>query len=276
MPNLEGVYRFLLTPRWLALHVVVLLVIPAFVFLGRWQFGRFEERSDNKDRVTSNIEAAAVPLDRLAAAGRPVGEGDRYRTVVASGTYDAANGLLVRRRPQEGRNGFYVLTPLVTGDGTAVIVNRGWIEAAATADASPPVPAPPTGQVTVTGRLRTSETEDSTGIRERSGLPDGQVLLIDPDKIGKRWPYRLVGGYVELTGQQPEGVAAPAPVPAPDVGSGGGLNLAYGVQWWLFIGIAIGGWILLIRREVAERKAAKPTDETSDGTAAQESETAAN
>ncbi|MFI6174202.1 SURF1 family protein [Nonomuraea sp. NPDC051191] len=266
-------YRFLLTPRWLALHVVVLLVIPSFVFLGRWQFGRFEERSDNKDRVTSNIEAAPAPLDRLTAPGRQVGEADRYRTVVASGTYDAANGLLVRRRPQEGQNGFYVLTPLVTGDGAAVIVNRGWIPAAASADAAPPVPAPPTGQVTVTGRLRLSETEDSTGIRERSGLPDGQVLLIDADKIGKRWPYRLVGGYVELTGQQPASGSAPAPVPAPDVGSGGGLNLAYGVQWWLFIGIAIGGWIMLIRREVAERKAGKASGEP---VASPEAETAAN
>ncbi|NUT09014.1 MAG: SURF1 family protein [Nonomuraea sp.] len=263
-------YRFLLTPRWLALHVVVLLVIPAFVFLGRWQFGRFEERSDNKDRVTANIEAAPVPLDRITGPGRQVGEDDRFRTVVASGTYDAAHGLLVRRRPQEGHNGFYVLTPLVTGDGTAVIVNRGWIPAGATADTAPQVPTPPVGQVTVTGRLRPSETEESSGIRERSGLPNGQVLLINAGKIGESWPYRLVGGYVELTAQQPAGTSAPAPVPAPDVGSGGGLNLAYGVQWWLFIGIAIGGWIMLIRREVAERK----TQETD--SAPQEAETAAN
>ncbi len=81
------------------------------------------------------------------------------------------------------------------------------------------------------------------------------MLLINAGKIGQGLPYRLVDGYVELTEQRPEAGAAPAPVPAPDVGSGGGLNLAYGVQWWLFIGIAVGGWILLIRREVAERKA---------------------
>ena len=270
MPSLEGVYRFLLTPRWLALHVVVLLVIPAFVFLGRWQFGRFEERSDNKDRVTSNIEAAAVPLDRITGPGQQVRDDDRFRTVTVSGTYDAAHGLLVRRRPQEGRNGFYVLTPLVTSGGGAVIVNRGWIPAGATADTAPEVPVPPTGQVSVTGRLRPSETEDNSGIRERSGLPEGQVLLINAGKIGEGLPYRLVGGYVELTTQQPAAGDSPVPVPAPDVGSGGGLNLAYGVQWWLFIGIAIGGWIMLIRREVAERK-------SQEGTAApQEAETAAN
>ncbi|MFG6193524.1 SURF1 family protein [Nonomuraea sp. JJY05] len=260
-------YRFLLTPRWLALHVVVLLVIPAFVFLGRWQFGRFEERSANSERVTANIEAAPVPLERLAAPGRQVRADNRFRKVTVSGTYDPSHALLVRRRPQEGQNGFYVLTPLVTGNGTAVIVNRGWVKAGATADATPEVPAPPAGQVTVTGRLRLSETEESSGIRDRPGLPAGQVLLIDADKIGKGLPYRLVGGYVELTEQTPRPATAPAPVPEPDVGAGGGLNLAYGVQWWLFIGIALAGWVLLIRREVAERKS---------GDSSKESVTAAN
>jgi cytochrome oxidase assembly protein ShyY1 len=272
VPRLAGVYRFLLTPRWLALHVVVLLVIPAFVFLGRWQFGRFEERSANSHRVTANIEAAPVPLERLAAPGREVREDDRFRTVTVAGTYDPAHALVVRRRPQEGRPGFYVLTPLVTGDGAAVIVNRGWVPAGATADTAPEVPPPPAGQVVVTGRLRPSETEGSSGLRERSGLPAGQVLLIDAGKIGQGLPYRLVGGYVELTGQRPEPGAAPEPVPQPDVGAGGGLNLAYGIQWWLFIAIAVGGWILLIRREVAERR----ERETARASVAEETESAAN
>ncbi|MFI7439021.1 SURF1 family cytochrome oxidase biogenesis protein [Nonomuraea indica] len=246
-------YRFLLTPRWIALHVVVLLVIPAFVLLGQWQFGRFEERSANSERVTANLAAPPVPVESLA--GPAVKEDDRYRAVTASGSYDAAQGLLVRRRPQEGRPGFYVLTPLVLADGRAVLVNRGWVKAGATADTPPEVPPPPTGQVTVTGRLRLSETEESSGIRERPGLPAGQVLLIDLDAIGKRLPYELLGGYVDLTEQRPGGGPAPEPVPAPDVGAGGGLNLAYGVQWWLFIGVAVGGWALLIRREAADRRA---------------------
>ncbi|NUW44639.1 SURF1 family cytochrome oxidase biogenesis protein [Nonomuraea rhodomycinica] len=245
-------YRFLLTPRWVALHVVVLLVIPAFVFLGRWQFGRFEERSANSHDVTANLEAAPVPLESLAGQG--VKEADRFRTVTATGTYDPAHALVVRRRPQDGRPGFYVLTPLKLADGRAVIVNRGWVKVGPTADTPPDVPAPPGGQVTVTGRLRLGETEESSGIKERPGLPPGQVLLIDPAAIGKRLPYRLLDGYVELTRQQPATDPAPAPVPEPDVGSGGGLNFAYGVQWWLFIGVAVGGWILLIRREVADRR----------------------
>lgn len=248
-------YRFLLTPRWIALHVVVLLVIPAFVLLGQWQFGRFEERSANSDVVTRNLESPPVPLDTLVQPGRPVAESDRFRNVTVSGTYDPAQELVVRRRPQSGRPGYYVLTPLVTGGGHAVLVNRGWVKAGATADEHPEVPPPPTGEVTVTGRLRLSETTENSGIRERPGLPPRQVLLINPASIGPNLPYPLLDGFVELTEQEPASATAPEPVLEPDVGSGGGLNLAYSVQWWLFIGIAVGGWVLLIRREVADRKA---------------------
>ncbi|MER7210805.1 MULTISPECIES: SURF1 family cytochrome oxidase biogenesis protein [Streptosporangium] len=259
-------YRFLLTPRWLALHVVVLLVIPAFVFLGRWQFGRYEERSSSSHQTTANMSAAPVPLEGLVPPGAPMRAHDRYRPVTVTGTFDAGAQLLVRRRVQDTRVGFYVLTPLRTADGVGVLVNRGWVKAGATADAPPEVPPPSTGEVTVTGRLQPSETEETTGIRNRPGLPPGQVLLINTESVGRGLPYKLLDGYVELTGQQPQAQAAPAPVPAPDVGGGGGLNLAYGVQWWLFIGIAIGGWILLIRREAADLRAeaAKGEKETVD------------
>ncbi|MFJ2028036.1 SURF1 family protein [Streptosporangium sp. NPDC087985] len=250
-------YRFLLTRRWMALHVVVLLVIPAFVFLGRWQFGRFDERSTSSHQTTANLEAAPVPVESLTTPGGGVRTQDKYRSVTATGTFDTAHQLLVRRRTQQSALGFYVLTPLNTGDGKGVLVNRGWVKAGATADTLPEVPAPSTGEVTVTGRIRPSETEESSGIQNRAGLPPGQVLLINTEAIGQGLPYPLLGGYVELTSQSPEAAAAPAPVPEPDVGAGGGLNLAYGVQWWLFIGIAIGGWVLLIRREAADLRAAE-------------------
>ncbi|GII95606.1 SURF1 family cytochrome oxidase biogenesis protein [Sinosporangium siamense] len=260
-------YRFLLTPRWLVLHVVVLLVIPAFVLLGQWQFGRYEEQSSATDLATGNLAAAPVPIGSLLPEGGTAEPGDKFRTVTATGTYDVSNQTLVRRRPQNGQTGFYVLTPLITGQGQAVLVNRGWVKAGASADAVPDVPPPPAGQVAVTGRLRLSETEESSGIRNRAGLPPGQVLLIDVPAIGGRMPYKMPVGYVDLTEQSPAIAAAPEPVPPPDVGGGGGLNLAYGVQWWLFIGIAVGGWLILIRREAADLRqaAAKEAEDSAAG-----------
>ncbi|RJL32055.1 SURF1 family protein [Bailinhaonella thermotolerans] len=245
-------YRFLLSPRWLGLHVVVLLVIPAFILLGKWQYGRFEERSVIAARAERNLAAAAVPLETLNAPGRPVPAELRRRAVTVSGRYDTARELVVRRRTQNSRLGFYVITPLVSGDRT-VIVNRGWVPAGATALEAPKVPPAPAGQVTVTGRLQPSETTASTGIKDRGGTPAGQVLLIDVPALAKSLPGQVYGGYVELTKQEPAGAPAPEPVPPPDVGGGGGLNLAYAVQWWVFAVIAVGGWFFLVRREARDR-----------------------
>lgn len=247
-------YRFLLTPRWVGLHLLVLALIPAFFFLGKWQYGRFEERSARSALITANLEEPAVPIEQLDTVGGTVPPEVRYRPVTVTGRYDPAHEVVVRRRTQNGRVGFYVVTPLVTDRG-AVLVNRGWVPPGATADAHPTVPVPPGGEVTVTGRLRPAESVENTGIRLRDGLPPGQVLLINTTEIGKSLPYQLFGGFVELTGQEPTVADAPDPVPAPDVGGGGGLNLAYAVQWWIFIGVAIGGWVLLIRREARDLRA---------------------
>ncbi|GAA3789252.1 SURF1 family protein [Sphaerisporangium flaviroseum] len=257
-------YRFLLTPRWLALHVLVLVLIPSFLLLGRWQFGRYEERSAASDVATGNLAAPTVPLTSIDKPGAEVPPSLKFRSVTATGRYDPAHELVVRRRTQNSRPGYFVLTPLVMADGTAVVVNRGWVKIGPTADSPPEVPPPPAGEVSVTGRLRPAETEDSTGINDRSGLPARQVLLINTPNLARTMPYRLFGGYVELTEQRPGTAPAPDPVPPPDLGGGGGLNLAYSVQWWLFIGIAVGGWVLLIRREAhdlqAERRSAPGTD----------------
>jgi Uncharacterized conserved protein len=246
------VYRFLLTRRWVTLHLVVLLVIPAFFLLGRWQFHRYELRSAEYHRTSANLAAAPVPLGALDSAGATVPDSVKFRQVTVTGHFDTAHELLVRRRPQNGQLGFYVLTPLITG-GQGVLVNRGWVPAGETAEDVPKVTAPTTGQVSLTGRLRPAETEDNSGIRDRPGLPAGQVLLINTADIGRALPYRLFGGFIELTAQTPAPPdGSPELVPDPDPGGGGGLNLAYGIQWWLFAVIAVGGWFVLVRREAQD------------------------
>lgn len=37
-------------------------------------------------------------------------------------------------------------------------------------------------------------------------------------------------------------------------------NLAYGIQWWLFAALAVGGWVKMLRDEVRERLAGLPTE----------------
>ncbi|GAA4959242.1 hypothetical protein GCM10023224_51490 [Streptomonospora halophila] len=260
--------RILLSPRMLAFHALVALIVPSFIWLGFWQLHRWEDKSAAVALQEANMAAAPVPVDRLASPSEEVSAAEQWRRVTATGRYDAEHELLVRNRDGSGGVGLHVLTPLVTGDGTALLVNRGWIEQPPTATTRPDVPAPPEGRVTVTGRLRSGESEESTGIRVRDGLPEGQIMLIDVDRIAGDLPYPVYGGYAELTEQRPAASDRPEPVSPPELNTG--MNLSYAVQWWIFTVIAIGGWVFLMRQEVAEaRSGGEGPEDPGSGTGAE-------
>ncbi len=248
-------YRFLLTPRWLALNLLVVLLIPVMVKLGFWQWHRYEAKAERNERVSDNRGRDAVPATDLFAVGRDLPSADQWRKATATGRYDQAHEYLVRHRQLDNELGFFVVTPLVTQDGTILLVNRGWVPNPDSATARPDVPDAPTGQVTVTVRARPSETRERTGIKDRDGLPEGQVMRIDTGQLAAALGTDAVyGGYGQLAEETPSPAEAPALLPLPDA-EDTGLNLAYAVQWWIFAVALIAMWIKIIRREAADLEA---------------------
>jgi len=255
----QGSYGFLLSRRWLGLFALAVVVAAACVALGNWQLDRLSHRHERNDLLRSNLGAEPVPADALLAAGRAPRPGDEYARVRATGRYDVSNQLLVRLRPFEGQVGYYVLTPLVSDSGPALLVNRGWVPGAGTSGADlPDGPDPPSGPVTVTARVRPSEPASTTGTP-----PPGQVTRIDVPGIAKGLPYDVYGGYGDLTRENPAPRAAPEPIPAPEPSEGP--HLAYAFQWFLFALLAFGGLVVLARREAADRRATAGRDGDGDG-----------
>ncbi|MFI2032366.1 SURF1 family cytochrome oxidase biogenesis protein [Streptomyces buecherae] len=250
-------YRFLLTRQWVILTLVGLVLIPVMIELGFWQLGRHEQRVEHNERVSKSLDAPAVPIGELTGVGRDVPKQTAMRKVTVSGTYDPRHEVVVRQRTgsDDQSIGYFVVTPLLLADGNAVLVNRGWIPAPGNLTQFPDVPAPPTGEVTVTGRLKADETTGSSGIKDKKGLPPRQVMLINSERQAETVGRPLLGGYVELTDSQPRGAHQPEPVPAPDT-SGIGSHMAYAVQWWLFTAAVPVGWVVLFRRELRDQAAA--------------------
>jgi len=245
-------YRFLVSRRWAGLLLVALLVATACVALGRWQLHRMGERHERNDLLEQNLDSPPVSPQDLVRVGHGPRERDQYARMRATGRYDEAHQLLVRTRPLDGQVGYYVLTPLVTQEGPAVLMVRGWVADGPTAESLPDVPAAPSGTVTVTARLRPSEPASTTGTP-----PEGQVTRIDVPTIARTLPYRVYGGYGEVTAEQPEPRMTPTRLPPPEPSEGP--HLAYAVQWFLFAGLALGGYVVLARREEADRKDAAAT-----------------
>ncbi|MGH8893638.1 MAG: SURF1 family cytochrome oxidase biogenesis protein [Actinomycetes bacterium] len=246
----QGPYRFLLTQRWAGLLAVAVVVATGCVAMGAWQVDRLSQRHARNDLLERTLDTRPVAVADVLRVGRGPAAADQFTRIRATGGYDVDDQLLVRTRLLEGQVGFHVLTPLVTDAGPALLVNRGWVPRGATPTAVPKVPAPPRGRVTVVGRVRPSEPASTTG-----EPPPGQVTRIDVPAIAGTLPYDVFGGYVELVAERPSPGTAPRLLPAPEPTEGP--HLAYAFQWFLFAGLALGGYVVLARREAADREAAR-------------------
>ncbi|MFB7373949.1 SURF1 family protein [Streptomyces sp. NPDC056222] len=252
-------YRFLLSRQWVILTLIALALVPTMVELGFWQFHRHERRVAQNALIAENLQAKPLPIEELTSPGHTVPRADYWRRTTATGTFDTAHEVVVRRRTNaDDRQGVMVLTPLVLKDGRVVLVNRGWVPAAPDQKAYPEVPPAPKGEVTVTGRLKADETTDASGIKDLRGLPDRQVMLINSAQQAELLGREVLGGYLEQTAPEPAG-NTPELVPEPDHDSIGA-HMAYAVQWWLFASGVPVGWVVLVRREKRDREAAADTD----------------
>ncbi|MBT0767910.1 SURF1 family protein [Kineosporia sp. J2-2] len=238
--------RTALKPRWLALLVVMLLAASAMAKLGEWQLERARSHGESAEQAEqAQRSSTTTPLAEVIRASETFPKTALNKKITATGHWDAENQLLVADRELDGRSGLWVLTPLITADGTTVPVVRGWVPSAG--DAAAAAPSDDT-EVTVTGLLEPGEAPASRAPGETSGLPDGQIDRVAVAQLAALWPQPMITGFVVLDGESPASQNAPAQVPPPT--SDGALdwgNLSYAIQWWAFAVIALLFWFRLVR-----------------------------
>jgi cytochrome oxidase assembly protein ShyY1 len=240
------VYRFLLRPKWLGGLALAIAAAVVMVFLGIWQWHRYEERSAVNNRIDAAETVAALPLTsvmsaptRPGAAGHSPGDDRAWTKVTVTGRYDPAHEIQVRGRTVNGDVGFEIVTPLIRNDGSAVLIDRGWLPQGGDALAAPQVPPAPTGQVTVVGQIHLSESRP-TPVQHRDGRLDTRRISVP--RLAHSLPYPIYGAYVLLTSQTP--TASPQFTPIPIDHEDAWQNAGYTVQWWLFAAMALFafGW----------------------------------
>jgi surfeit locus 1 family protein len=235
-------YRFVLERRWFVCLVLVLAIAAACIRLGFWQLNRLRDAETAERRRAARLH---IPVARLTPE---LGSSDAgERRVEADGRYDVGRQIVLEARSNKGRPGRQLLTPLVLDDGTAVIVNRGWIPSSA----DPSSAAPPPGPATVSGVLLPPERSGGFGGKQR--LSAARVLVrIDLDAIGRSVPYGILPLWLLLEKQDPPSGDLPVVAPLPEHEDPP--HLSYAIQWFLFAAIALVGYGALVRREAGERR----------------------
>lgn len=224
--------------RWLLAALAGLLAL-GFASLGWWQVERRVWKLDLIARVESRIHAPARPLPPRAA-WPGINERDHaYLRVRASGVLLHDREALVQALTERGP-GFWVLTPLRTGEGV-VLVNRGFVPPERRDPATRPAPRKP---VTITGLLRITE-------------PGGGVLRAN-DPGANRWYSRDTVAIARARGL---GVVAPFFIDADATGGYplGGMtvvrfrntHLVYALTWFALAGLGLFAGYMLLRRDDA-------------------------
>lgn len=245
--------RFLLRPRWLLSHLLVVVLVVAMVNLGFWQLRRLDQRRERNHLIETHQTEPIVAVDELLDTmdGLDEVETQRFRRVTARGSYDVDATIEVRNRTLDGVPGVWVVTPLQLDEDSQVGIVRGFV--ALGSDGAADLPAVPNGPVTVTGTLVSPEGFDGTAPRDIAPLLDHSTMLpgvvlaetSEPPEPAMAGPERPAGAAFD------DAVTVLHPVPLPDLSEGP--HLSYAVQWFIFSLIAVVGYPLVLRRVVQRR-----------------------
>jgi cytochrome oxidase assembly protein ShyY1 len=221
-------YRFLLTSKWIGWFALAVLLAAACAGLGLWQMDRRNDAVAEIQRIQSNYDRAPVPFSEAGQYFADFDASRQWLPVTMEGTYDAGNQRIVRNRPLNGRPGYEVVVPLRLATGETVIINRGWLPIGNNEAGQPDtVPAAPSGQVTVTARIKPGE------VTLNRGAPEGQLASIDlpayQDELG--YPV-LTGAYGLMAAETPAASVNPVALPKPSIDEGP--HLSYSMQWFAF------------------------------------------
>jgi len=228
-----------LTPRWIASHVFVVLLVAACIGAGMWQLDRLDQRRSDNARIEARM-GRAVDLVDLAADDEEL----EFTRVSVTGSYDPdrSRDIVVGNRVANGGPGFWMWSVFDASDGSELIVNRGFAGRATVLRDEGGL-APPSGPVQLVGRLRKGIGGGSlSSDGEEVSRPDAALVAGDR-AVASRFEPSI---YLELIAQEPAEVPDIEPVPSPDLGDGP--HLSYAFQWFTFATIGTVGYGLILRR----------------------------
>jgi len=239
--------RKIFSRKWWFTTLLVLLGTSVCIRLGIWQLDRLAGRRAFNAQVQTMREEA--PLD-LANAEFDSLNTMEWRAVIVTGEYDFANQIALRNQYNRDQYGYHLLTPLLF-NGTAVLVDRGWIPADGNSAPDDWHKYDETGTVTVTGQIRLGQSKPTFGGTSDTLPADGSPLWVwnnaDVEKIALHLPYPVLDVFIQPD-VEPDDNEPPIPY-QPEIELTEGPHFGYALQWFTFASILFFGYPFYLRKQ---------------------------
>jgi len=245
--------RAMFSRHWLLATFLVLVGGAVCVRLGIWQLDRLEQRRAFNAHFT-DMESA-VPLDLNVEVPQDLTDME-YRSVQAAGIYDFENQVALRNQYYGSEYGYHLLTPLLLDDGSAVLVDRGWIPADGNDSPEGWSRYDEPGQVEVQGAMRLGpDKPDVGGIPDPTLTPEQTRLeywnFANLERISQQIPYPVLTIYIQPD-VDAEDITPPIPY-QPEIELTEGPHFGYALQWFTYATILVLGYPFYVRRQIKEK-----------------------
>ena len=234
-----------MTGRNAVVLLAALLSAALTARLGVWQLDRAAQKIALQASLDERRALPPLPAAELARDATH-GAAQWHRRIAIEGTWLPAQTVFLDNRQMNARQGFYVLTPLKLADGSAVLVQRGWLPRHfddRSAAAAPPLPA---GPVQVEGRIAPAPSR----LYDLGGASTGPIRQnLDLDafsaEIGTPLRPLSIQQTAPATPGSDDGLKRDWPAPATGVDKHHG----YAFQWFALSALITGlyVWFQLIR-----------------------------
>ena len=215
---------------------IALLLIILCAWAAQWQYHRGIDRHARNTVIEERIAKAPLALSSIEGAIADY----EWQTITATGRFDSNKQILLRNRYNEGKYGYEVLTLFTSNDSRNFWVDRGWVEAGATATTPPVVTPVPDTQVSITGRLRLDSSLPRGSFFALPGKGQGLV-----SELNAQSQLNTENFYIDLLSGSEVELTPAVTAQLPELSDGP--HMAYALQWIFFGGLVIYGRILIRR-----------------------------
>lgn len=242
-------FKTIISKKWIISTLLALLGAAVCIRLGIWQLDRLEQRRAFNAHY---LATANLPeLDLNIEQGSDLGSME-YRPVRVKGKYDFSNQVALLNFYHDGVYGYDLLTPLLLGDGRAVLVERGWIPGTGNETRDGWSRYDESGEVTVRGVVRVGVTRTPFGGQADPTPTAGQSRLdfwnfINIQRLAVQIPYPIQPVYIQPVADPSDSTP---PIPATtEVEISEGPHFGYALQWFTFAAILMFGYPIFVRRQ---------------------------
>jgi len=174
-------------------------------------------------------------LDRASQKEKLSLERQNVQPIKLSGQWAAPQTLYVDNRQMNAKQGFFVVTPLITSSAEYVLVERGWIPRDFMDRKKLAPIETPLGVVTIDARAMQDPTPSAVFAKEAAS-EHPIVASIDLVTLGKTMPNMPYKGMVQQIGSASEGLKRDWYEPA----SGVEKHYGYAFQWFAMCAVLAG------------------------------------